>query len=77
MGLLTRSPADRRRRRQRGMMWVLSGMTLLVLVIIGLMVRDIAGVRPAARSIALSVPERAAAAASRGLQASGARLASA
>ena len=42
MGLLTRSRAELRRRRQRGMMWVLTAMTMLVLVIIALMIKDIA-----------------------------------
>ncbi|HXW86900.1 MAG TPA: hypothetical protein VEJ42_01450 [Streptosporangiaceae bacterium] len=63
MGLLTRSPAERRRRRQRGMMWVLTAMTMVVLVIIALMIKDIAKTPTAARQVALSGPERPQAAA--------------
>jgi len=64
MGLLKRSPAERRRRRQRGMMWVLTGMTTLALLVIVVMVADIAKVpaaaKPAAgRAAALSVRARA------------------
>jgi hypothetical protein len=64
MGLLTRSPAERRRRRQRGMMWVLTGMTTVALLVIAVIIADIAKVpgaaKPAAaRAAALSVRARA------------------